>query len=384
MASTIEPKQPQDDNALLRQRAHEWRLLLEGGNADARDHRDFEDWLAADERHQQAFARASSVWDALGFVQDEQWDARLRSKAACPDPAKRDKAGVPARFWLGFPRPVLTTAFAVVALVLSFTWNSVIQQAPDEANAGAGTATMRTYVSETSQTRRIELSDGSVVTLGAGSRINVHIRSTERHIQLLSGAALFDVATDHDRPFTVQAGALTAHALGTIFDVRLNGGVARVSVAEGIVGVHYASISSDDSDESSQTKLKAGEQVVADLQAGLSEVHPTEVASVGAWSSKRLVYIGATLKELVADANRYGDQTIVLGDLDAHTLSMKVTGSFAIGDVDALLATLPDLFPIAILSSSAPQSDVANGAQRPALSPNTALIVSQRGDEGQG
>ncbi len=62
------------------------------------------------------------------------------------------------------------------------------------------------------------LSDGSVVTLNADSRIDVHMDQHQRNI-LLRGEAIFKVAHDESRPFFVHAEHTTVRAVGTQFNV---------------------------------------------------------------------------------------------------------------------------------------------------------------------
>ncbi|MEM1144043.1 MAG: FecR domain-containing protein [Pseudomonadota bacterium] len=384
MNNAIEKRDSPQADALLRQRAHEWRLLLESAEADEQDHRDFETWLAADERNPQAFARASSVWDALGFVGEEQWDSRLRFEAV--QPHQGAAIGGENRIWSQVSdwllRPGWAFALAAIVLGVGLIWIPQAERVPASVAVDLETLVVETYSSNVSKTRQIRLSDGSEITLGAASEIKVQMGVGKRRVHLLNGAALFDVVSDPERPFVVNAGELTAQALGTVFDVRLNGGVARVSVAEGAVVVRYASSDLAGSNTPAEETLEAGQQVVADTYTGLSEVYPTERTSVGAWKASRLIYLGATLEELIADANRYGAQSILLGDLDPQTLRMKITGSFDIGDVDALLASLPDIFPVEVQLDS----DVRDGASDSGLASvapaANAVVIQQRVQEG--
>uniref|UniRef100_UPI001C302E07 FecR family protein n=1 Tax=Stenotrophomonas sp. GbtcB23 TaxID=2824768 RepID=UPI001C302E07 len=70
--------------------------------------------------------------------------------------------------------------------------------------------------------QRIDLADGSVVTLGPDSAIAHTFTQEFRHIELLQGMAFFSVAPDKVRPFRVQAEGLIATVLGTAFDVNID------------------------------------------------------------------------------------------------------------------------------------------------------------------
>src|SRR3546814_18654449 len=59
----------------------------------------------------------------------------------------------------------------------------------------------------------------------------------ERHVELLSGRAFFKVAHNPSRPFTVTAAGKRVRAIGTAFEVSMNGGEVAVVLAEGKVRV---------------------------------------------------------------------------------------------------------------------------------------------------
>lgn len=70
--------------------------------------------------------------------------------------------------------------------------------------------------------KRLELPDGTCVTLNAESQLTYETSQfgqNERKV-ILQGEALFDVAKDSLRPFIVQSGKLSTKALGTVFNVK--------------------------------------------------------------------------------------------------------------------------------------------------------------------
>jgi transmembrane sensor len=65
------------------------------------------------------------------------------------------------------------------------------------------------------------LSDGTIVTLNAGSRLKYDNRfGITNRLVLLEGEAYFKVAKDNERPFTVRTSHLNVMALGTEFNVK--------------------------------------------------------------------------------------------------------------------------------------------------------------------
>lgn len=97
----------------------------------------------------------------------------------------------------------------------------------DELRTPAGIATAA---------RTLELRDGSVLTLAAGSDVQVDIDGQQRRVTLLKGHATFKVAKDASRPFVVASGQVFAQATGTVYSVRRVGEHgAAVEVNEGSV-----------------------------------------------------------------------------------------------------------------------------------------------------
>ena len=69
--------------------------------------------------------------------------------------------------------------------------------------------------------RRLQLADGSVVWLNAGSRLRypAAFARPQREV-FLEGEAFFEVARDPKKPFLIHAGQSTTRVLGTSFSVR--------------------------------------------------------------------------------------------------------------------------------------------------------------------
>ncbi|MDH7461031.1 FecR family protein [Chitinophagaceae bacterium 26-R-25] len=79
---------------------------------------------------------------------------------------------------------------------------------------------LKTIANNTSKASSHALPDGSVVKLGANSSISFdeHFTNNKRDI-FLKGEAVFTVAKDKARPFTVHSHTVAVTALGTVFDV---------------------------------------------------------------------------------------------------------------------------------------------------------------------
>ena len=102
----------------------------------------------------------------------------------------------------------------------------------------------------------LTLSEGSIVTpVGTASQVRaVETSATRVVVQVVAGAARFDVSRNPQRVFRVEAGKVAVEVLGTSFVVeRMDGEQARVSVERGRVRVSW---------EGQSAELGAGEQGV--------------------------------------------------------------------------------------------------------------------------
>ncbi len=124
-------------------------------------------------------------------------------------------------------RPLATlgvaASFALVALIFAF-WKMPA-------------AATNAFETEIGENRSVALADGSIISLGGDTRIEVAMSENVRAIELVRGEALFKVAKDSARPFKVRAGDATIIAVGTEFNVERDSDRAVVSVTEGRVVV---------------------------------------------------------------------------------------------------------------------------------------------------
>ena len=304
----------------IRSAAHEWRARVEAGEMGPAERRRFEAWLANDPRHRPAYDRAAQLWQEVGPIER----AALPPESFRPLPRERLVAA------LGQPRRPLRqagAALAAAALVL------VVLEFDLLDHLDPNTLRFETAIAEV---RDVTLPDGSLVTLGADSSLRVAMDETARRVTLRAGEAYFDVAKDARRPFTVEADDTQAEALGTAFELRRAGEGLQVAVAEGLVEVRLGA---------ERSRLRAGQRVAAG-GGQLGEVRAIDPGKLGAWRRGRLVYIGAPLSEVIADANRYHEGWIVL--LDERTAALEITAVFDATDIEAMLTTLAEALPVVI------------------------------------
>ncbi|WP_336335421.1 FecR family protein [Pseudomonas putida] len=292
------PSAPLEPSPDVRRAAQAWVVRLTSGNVQPGDVEAARAWCALAPEHQQAFVEARRVWALSGQLQA---------------PARRH---APARQWA-----LASAAVLVLGVGLALAWQ------------GQWGADYRTGVGER---RVVALADGSRISLDAESAVDVEVSAQARRITLRKGEAVFDVAHDPARPFTVQAGEVRATALGTVYAVSREGSAVDVIVKRGRVAV---------SDASDRVELAAGEAV--GQQAGrLGSKHGLDVDSALAWQQGRLVFEQAPLAQVLRALERYRPGWLVIGDEQLRGL--KVSGTFQLDRLDEGLATLEQAFALSI------------------------------------
>jgi transmembrane sensor len=86
----------------------------------------------------------------------------------------------------------------------------------------------RTFTTAVAQRAEVRLIDGTRVMMAPGTTLRVAADfGSQRRDVWLEGEAFFDVVHDRTRPFTVRAGSVSAHDLGTAFAVRSSRRIVR-------------------------------------------------------------------------------------------------------------------------------------------------------------
>lgn len=266
----------------------------------------FDAWRKTSAEHQRAFDWASGHLDTSETLKQSQRhgvDRPLRPKRA------------------PFARlALLVTTAAVAALYVSFAARE--SSVPGE-HLALGIAPI---ASAHGQIRVFSLADGTRVTLDSDSRANVAMTAAERRVQLERGKARITVAKER-RPFIVNAGAGNIRAQAAAIDltyrdepdveVRLISGTATAVPA-------------------AQPAVYTGDGIALRTDRLLHypavAFKPTQSRQPARgdddWTSGWVEYREIALGRLIADANRYAAQPIVIDD--PQTATRLVSGRFCI------------------------------------------------------
>ncbi|MEJ8567976.1 FecR family protein [Elongatibacter sediminis] len=260
-----------------------------------------------------------TLWNALGLYPVEL------------DPSAADlmvESIPPRRFWL---RPALAVAALAVLVVTALVWHPWPQAGPVPEFHQSGPA----------ERLVVRLIDGSRIQLNANTRIAVSLDETGRQVTLDRGEALFDVAPDPARPFTVVTSRGEAQALGTVFDVALERDDFIVTVVEGRVRVRPANRMPGFSDAQI---AGANEQMTIDARGRLRARRLDDLQPVLAWVDGKLVFRGERLAQAVERLNRHNRRQISIAD--PALTALPVYGVFNIGDTKGFVAALQSAYGI--------------------------------------
>lgn len=303
----------------IERKAADWVMRHRQGRLGARDETAYRRWLAADPRHAAAAERADRAWQVTAAL-------KLRGGYVRPPRPSGPRA------WLQslLQAPLATgSALSVGALCgwLLFAPPFWVQALGSDYHTGWG------------ETRQITLADGSQVTLGSRSILDLAYDDQARRVRLSQGEAVFAPAPVNElerRPFTVQAPGATLTARGTRYLVGVG------EDRKGWVGVlqHSVEVQLEQrglDDMAGTAVVEQGSSLGFGPRQGLVplEVGPDELAS---WQDGRLVLRRESLSEAVAHIGRYRPGLVVVkGDA---LRKVRVSAVVRLDNLDAAIERL--------------------------------------------
>lgn len=280
--------------------AADWAARRDLQSLSAKEQAEFEAWLAADIRHLGAYGRAEATLCRLE-----------RLNAVARDPTTYDDAEI------GWNRRRILVAAGAATSVAAAIGLFFVPKGTAES----------TISTQLGQMREVVLPDGSIVSLNTNSEISVQFTKRARNINLVRGEALFDVAKNKDRPFTVFAGDTRVRAVGTSFTVSLlPQKPIQVLVKEGVVELQRTN-----TPRALRVRASANIRAIASPGAPIITVAMPEekLARDLEWQYGRIALDDETLADAAAEFARYSEVLIVV---DPKVSNRTVTGLFASND----------------------------------------------------
>jgi transmembrane sensor len=320
--------------------AADWLARRDRG-LTAAEQDDYLNWLGRDARHAALMARHEDTMRRMKRI--AQWRPAYSSE---PDINLFAPPRSRLRRWL----PTLAAA-AVLLVVGGLVWRGQTRSAP---KVTASKIFLR--VNE-----KRALSDGSLVELRDGSRIEVAFTDAERRVRLTGGEAHFVVAKNDQWPFVVEAAGVAVRAVGTAFAVRVDAAQVDVLVTEGRVRVEPPSSPAQAGTESTVAPpvVAASHRAVIslatpDTPAEVTPMTQQQMDDVLSWQAPRLQFHETPLGDAVAEFNRYNSRKISVADSALnHT---PIGGAFRVDNPEGFVALLE--LTVGVRAERNPDGDV--------------------------
>ncbi|MET0535595.1 MAG: FecR domain-containing protein [Steroidobacter sp.] len=301
-----------------------WYVRLQDPDLPARWWRHWEKWNAIPE-NRAAFDAIAAAMEKAGRLPKLEMPSAAELAAGLhndPAPIAANEKRVDELFKRSGVRWALVAAsctFAIV-LLLALAWISKRDDYTEMIATQAG------------EWRTLSLGDGSTVTLGPRTRIEVNFDRRHRLVEFAEGEAIFAVEKDPLRPFEVRTEFGMASAIGTRFGVSRVDREFTVTVAEGIVRV-----SPLDTSESSgrPIEIEAGRQVGISSDQMITEVRAVNPELELEWASKMLTFDGVTIAEALVKFNRRSHVRLLFTDPELAA-TIRIFGRFSIENPEPL------------------------------------------------
>lgn len=297
-----------------------WSLKLDYGPTTTPATRQaFEEWIAADPRHSEAWRRITSLHSDFARLPPQAALDTLRTVDARRRARKLDRR-----------QALKMLCLAGVGLGTGWvTWrHTPWQRLLADTSTGIG------------EQQTLTLEDGSTLVLNTDTAISTDLTGEHRHIRLRRGEIQVttgpDAGVQNKRPFWVYTPFGKMQALGTRFVVRLDQKGARVSVLDGAVELHPAQ-------NAEPVVVNIGESrwLTAESTASISEAEFV----ADAWVQGVITARNMRLADLLAELNRYSAGLI---QCDERVADLRLSGVFQTTDTEKTLRFLTQIQPLSL------------------------------------
>lgn len=321
------------------EQAFEWLLKFDAGQVSAADQRIFAAWLKQSPLHGDEYLQLTATWrelDGVDLGHHVNIDHLLKT-------APVNVVSIPAHSGQPATRPGNTMRRG-----RTVAWLAALAATVLLAVAGPGlfqwyAADETLYSTVRGEQTSFTLDDGSVLHLNTQSRIRVRLTHAERHIELVTGEALFDVAKDPNRPFRVHTAQAVVQVLGTQFNIYQQQQRTMITVVDGKVAVqaHQPQARAADT-AATHTPFTLAARQQASIAAGgaVSRQNNVDTKRITAWRQRQLVFREDTLAHIASEFNRYNRAQIVVAGKRAA--KRRLTGVFKADDPRSLVQFLQE------------------------------------------
>ena len=295
------------------------------------------EWMGRSAIHRSELLRLAKFWDNANVLTE------LTGTTLVVDPQAGRNS--PASGWI--PRVLLALSAILASITATYT-----------GIRHSGGSFTRVYETAVGEEKTVVLADGSTVQLNTDSWVEIVFTANSRTVRLKRGEVHLSAAYDSRRVFEVQVANSLVRALGTSFDVYVEGQSVEVMVTQGLVEVVDGGDGSGAPDKgggrSSRREAKSGdltntirvkEGEITSFSSGsgvmpVRQLTDTEILRRLSWQEGYLAFSGEPLSAVVKAFNRYSAVKLEIGD--PKLASVAVGGTFRLGDVSAAIDLLSD------------------------------------------
>jgi transmembrane sensor len=298
-------------NTERRDAAVDWLQRLPDKNMSEEQLQAWLYWYGSNEANQQAFEKAQEFYVRLRGMNPSQ---RATLRGVMPVPNRR---------------PVLWAVAASLAMLsLAFIlWGFFEPQHQTLA-----------YAAPSDRYRTVRLADGSAMVLNARAVANVSYTPQARVLDLLQGAAYFEVKPDGKRPFVVRAGEISVTAVGTAFSITREADRFSITVTEGSVDVIRAA------ERARRVHVKAGGRTTLAVgPASPPKLQPPANAT-NEWHDGSVQFFNTPLGDVVKAVNVHARHPILIDD--PRVTDLNYSGTVFRERIEEWTASLPQVYPV--------------------------------------
>mgnify|MGYP001799260192 CR=1 FL=1 len=328
-----------------------WLAQLVSSDASPAVHKAFKVWRDEDPKHLAAFEQAYSAWHASETLMLDPEILALRKEILSDAFQKRPR----------LIRNISAAAAVIVMAIIGVITLPVLQ--PKTIDTPSDTYTvdepqifrdhaMQVVVADVTIRERFEtgpserktiiLADDSIMDLNANTVVEIAFSESKRDLNMAKGQAVFKVAHNPERPFSVRAGDRSITALGTEFEVTIEQTDIAVTLLEGKVVVDNLEATRRNA-KAESVELSPG-QILRTRGNNEASVDQADLTKTGAWRARSLAFNGEKLSAAVLLLNRYGGKKIIIDDPSLGDL--KLGGTYKTDSRTGLIIALEEYYPI--------------------------------------
>lgn len=283
-------------------------------------------WLNSNENHKKTYEENKSIRKAFKSL-----PSQLKDELAC-----KAKKGAKKTKIIEKIKPLAAAAIFILALGFgSFKYNEFVS--PTYSNH---------LVSQNSINKNILLPDNTKIVLDKNSDIEVNYFKNKREIKFNEGRAMFYVAKDKTKVFTIKVNHTQIKVLGTAFEVDKFDNKISIKVKEGLVKI------SKENNNKHETiaLLKKEDSLLLDENSNILSLNKIQINKIANWEKGYILLDNTPLEEAIKQFSRYNE--IKVSFENYRVTQIPITGKFTLNEFDSFIKALPKIYALKIEKKS--------------------------------